>query len=262
MIKLIASDMDGTLLDPDGKLPTNFHETLTELNNRDVQFIVASGRPYKTLRENFKPISDNLYFICDNGSYVVEKGNIINVSIIDKTLVNKVITLSEGFKDINVILCGLNGTYHTRLNDGVSIEVKKYYLDLIEVNDLLAVDDDIFKITIYDKKVSAKNSYKFLEPEIKTDLAVVVSGEHWLDINNPEISKGAALEVIQKRDNITSCETMVFGDNFNDVSMLKKAHYSFVMENATEKMKDYGNYIAKSNSENGVIHAINKYVLI
>ena len=262
MIKLIASDMDGTLLDENGNLPIGFHNTLKELDKRKVQFIVASGRPYKTLRENFKPVSDDLYFICDNGSYVVEKGTVLNISIIDKLLVNEVIALSENIKEINVMLCGTKGTYHTTLNEGISDEVKKYYLDLIEVKNLLDVDDDIFKITIYDKKISAENSYKSLNAEFEKDLAVVVSGEHWLDINNKDISKGAALEVIQKRDNISFCETMVFGDNFNDVSMLEKAHYSFVMENATEKMKTYGNYIAKSNSENGVIHAINKYVLI
>ena len=161
MIKLIASDMDGTLLDPDGKLPINFHETLKELNNRDVQFIVASGRPYKTLRENFKPISDNLYFICDNGSYIVEKGNIINVSVIDKTLVTKVITLSEGFKDINVILCGINGTYHTRLNDGVLDEVQKYYLDLIEVKNLCLFLNYLYQASAH-RKQPQLNLFLFL----------------------------------------------------------------------------------------------------
>ena len=54
---------------------------------------------------------------------------------------------------------------------------------------------------------------------------------------------------------------MVFGDFYNDVEMLKKAHYSFVMENANEDMKQYGNFIAKKNTENGVIEAIEEYVL-
>ena len=54
---------------------------------------------------------------------------------------------------------------------------------------------------------------------------------------------------------------MVFGDFYNDIEMLQKAHYSFVMENANEDMKQYGNFIAKSNYENGVIDAIQNYVL-
>ena len=53
---------------------------------------------------------------------------------------------------------------------------------------------------------------------------------------------------------------MVFGDFYNDIEMLQKAYYSFVMENANEDMKQYGNFIAKNNSENGVIQAINQYI--
>ncbi len=54
---------------------------------------------------------------------------------------------------------------------------------------------------------------------------------------------------------------MVFGDFYNDIEMLKEAHYSFVMENANDDMKQYGNFIAESNNDNGVIKAINEYVL-
>jgi len=73
MIKLIATDMDGTLLDQNGKLPKGFFEVLEKLEKMNVKFVIASGRPYFTLYENFKPISDELYFICDNGSYIAEK---------------------------------------------------------------------------------------------------------------------------------------------------------------------------------------------
>ena len=73
-------------------------------------------------------------------------------------------------------------------------------------------------------------------------------------------NKGYALEQIQKDENISFEETMVFGDFYNDIEMLQKAYYSFVMENANEDMKQYGNFIAKRNRENGVIQAINQYI--
>ena len=75
------------------------------------------------------------------------------------------------------------------------------------------------------------------------------------------VNKGAALEKIQKDENISYEETMVFGDFYNDIEMLGKAKFSFVMENANEDMKQYGNYIAKSNRDYGVIKAIEEYVL-
>jgi len=89
----------------------------------------------------------------------------------------------------------------------------------------------------------------------------VVSGKHWVDINNKGVNKGIALEEIQKSLNISYEETMAFGDFYNDISMLEKAYYSFVMENANEDMKQYGNFIAESNVNNGVLKAIEKYVL-
>ena len=78
---------------------------------------------------------------------------------------------------------------------------------------------------------------------------------------NKNVNKGAALEKIQKDENISYEETMVFGDFYNDIEMLGKAKFSFVMENANEDMKQYGNYIAKSNRDYGVIKAIEEYVL-
>lgn len=82
MIKLIATDMDGTLLDEDKNIPQGFFEMLNKLKEKGVAFVVASGRSYVTLYENFKPHSDSLDFICDNGAFVVINGGITNLDII------------------------------------------------------------------------------------------------------------------------------------------------------------------------------------
>lgn len=261
MIKLIASDMDGTLLDNKGNLPKDFFKVLEELNKRNIKFIVASGRPYNTLNENFKPISDELYFICDNGAFIVENSEICSVSIINKEKIRLVVQASSNIPNVHVLLCGLKSSYHMEIPDVFVNEINKYYFNTTIVNDLCDIDDEIFKITICDSLISSENSFKVLDPLFRDDLLVVPSGNHWVDITNLGINKGAALEDIQKRDNISFDETMVFGDYFNDVSMLSKAHYSFIMENAIDEMKQYGNYIAKSNNDNGVMEAIREYVL-
>ena len=262
MIKLIASDMDGTLLDTNGDLPKDLFSTIKELNKRNIKFIVASGRSYSTLKENFKPISDELYFICDNGGYIVETGKLCSVNIINKQMVNQVIETCDKIPNIHILLCGLKSAYHLKLPDVFAKEVNKYYVKTTIVDNLLDIDDDIFKITVCDSSISSEHSLKILEPKFKEDLLVISSGKHWLDITNLGVNKGSALEEIQKRDHISSDETMVFGDYFNDLSMLSKAHYSFVMDNAPDEVKKFGNYIAKSNNQNGVIDAINKYALI
>jgi len=261
MIKLISTDMDGTLLDEEGKLPKSFFSTLEKLKAKNVKFVVASGRPYDTLRRNFQPISDELDFICDNGSFIVESGQVTSISIIDKSKVNEIIMFCNDIPNIEVILCGVKSAYHGNLPNAVATEVGKYYFNNQIVDDLTTVDDDIFKITICDLNNPLTNSYKIIEPRFNEDFMIVISGEIWIDINNKGINKGTALEKIQKDDNISYEETMVFGDFYNDIEMLKKAHYSFVMENANDEIKQYGNFIAKRNTENGVIEAIEKYVL-
>jgi len=261
MIKLIASDMDGTLLDKDGNLPKDFFQVLEELKKRNIKFIVASGRSYSTLKCNFKHVADELYFICDNGAFIVEDGTICSVSIIDKEQVQLFIEACTKIPTTYMLLCGLKGTYHLQVPDFISNEINKYYYNTIIVENLFDIDDDIFKITICDSLISSENSFTILEPIFKNDLLIVPSGKHWLDVTNIGINKGSALEKIQQSDNISSDETMVFGDYFNDVSMLSKAHYSFVMENSIDEMKQYGNYIAKSNNEDGVMEGIRRYVL-
>lgn len=261
MIKLIATDMDGTLLDEFGKLPKDFFQILEKLNNKNIKFVVASGRPYPTLYENFKPYSDSIYYICDNGAYVVEEKGKSSISIINKDFVTDIIKACENIPNIELILCGTKGAYHKPCSDDFLKEIDKYYIKKHIVEDLYSIDDDIFKITLCDLSGASNNSNKVLYPLFGNDFMVVVAGEIWLDIMNKNVNKGAALEKIQNDENISYEETMVFGDFYNDVEMLSKAKFSFVMENANEDMKQYGNYIAKSNKEYGVIKAIEEYVL-
>lgn len=261
MIKLIATDMDGTLLDENGKLPREFFDILDELRKRNIKFVVASGRPYFTLYEGFKPASDEIYYICDNGAYVVEDNGDVKVDIIDKNIVKELVKECENIPNVEVVLCGTKGAYHKKIDKKYTDEIDKYYIKKIIVDNLLDVEDDIFKVTICDIPNSSLNSYKVLSEKYGENLMVVVSGEIWVDITNKGINKGKALEKIQKDFNISKEETMVFGDFYNDIEMLKRAKYSFVMENANEDMKKYGNYIARSNRENGVIKAIKEYVI-
>lgn len=261
MIKLISTDMDGTLLDEEGKLPKDFFNTLEKLKAKNVKFVVASGRPYVTLNKNFHPTSDELYFICDNGAFIVENGQVISIDIMDKTKVNEIIKCCADIPNVEVVLCGVKSAYHHNLSKDFAEEIGKYYIKNEIVEDLLTVDDDIFKVTICDLNNSATNSYKVLKPKFNEDFMMVISGTCWVDIMNKGINKGYALEKIQKEEGISYEETMVFGDFYNDIEMLKKAHYSFVMENANEDMKQYGNFIAKKNTENGVLEAIEEYVL-
>lgn len=257
MIKLIASDMDGTLLNENGVLPTDFGETFRLLKEKGILFCAASGRQYKSLLEFFSPYQNEMAFIAENGAYIVLNGEEIYENCLDKSQVEEILRICENIDDIGVILCGKKGAYLNSSDKDIQSFFKTYYSHYQMVENLLLVDDIIFKIAIYDKKGSRNNSYEQLKNF--THLKVVLSGDKALDISKLSINKGKALNILQKKLNILPKETMVFGDYLNDLEMIKDAKYSFAMKNAQSEIINSANFITEySNNENGVIRTIKR----
>lgn len=260
MIKLIVSDMDGSLLTSKNELPPDFFKVLQKLHDKGIMFVVASGRSYVTLYDNFAPKSDEIDYIADNGTCVVEDGEITYENVLCKSNVENIVRACDNIEGLHIILCGSKGPY-IKQDTGVFLdEINRYYKAKTVVDDLTTVSDSILKIGIYDTLGAQQNSYRILSEKFP-DLAVVVSGSHWTDVMNKDANKGEALLRIQQRHNISKDETMAFGDYFNDVEMLMNAKYSFVMRNSVPEMKQFGNFIAESNDEYGVIKAIKEYAL-
>lgn len=253
--------MDGTLLNEHGNLNEEFFSLFHKLNEKGIIFAAASGRQYYNLLKKFEPIKDKMMFIAENGTFVVYKNKELYLNTMDKNLVNELIRLGRTIDDSYVVLCGKNSAYIEYKDERLLTEVNKYYERNKIVEDLTLVDDQILKVTICDFKGSSLNSNTIFEPKYGDKLQVAVSGQIWLDITNKDASKGVAIKALQKQLGITHEETMVFGDYFNDVEMLKVAYHSYAMENAPAGVKEHARFIAKSNIENGVIDTITKNVL-
>ncbi|MDT8715681.1 HAD family hydrolase [Clostridium sp. 19966] len=261
MIKLIASDMDGTLLDENGNLPKDFFHIFNMLKSNDIIFAVASGRQYATLKKTMDSIKDDVLFIAENGSLVVYKNKELYSCYIDKENVNKIIDVSRSLDSVEAVLCGKYCAYTEAKDEKFIKEMKKYYASLEIVDNLKQVKADIIKIAVCDMNDPYSNSYPAYFNNLKDQLSVVISGAIWVDIMNPKANKGEAIKYILDKFNISSEETMAFGDYFNDVEMLKIAGHSYAMENAPEGVKKHAKYIAKSNIENGVLSAIKDKIL-
>lgn len=261
MIKLIVTDMDGTLLNENGHLPEGFMDILDRIRAKDIKLVAASGRPYYTLQTNFGPIGRYLSYICENGALVVDNNQVIYESVIDNSTVSEVLSAAKEIDNNVVILCSANCAYVENCSEEHLTEIKKYYTSLEVVDNLAKVTDSIIKITICNLENSHENLNNFFKPKLEEKLNVVGSGEIWIDISNKNVNKGTALESLMNTYNVSKEETMVLGDYYNDIEMLQKAEYSFVMENAPEDMKQYGKYIAASNEEGGVLRAILEYAL-
>lgn len=260
MIKLIASDMDGTLLNENKELPKDFFKILEELEAKDITFVAASGRPYSTLYENFSPMSDKMSYIGDNGALVIHKGETIYKNVLSKSILKEIVKVCSNIPNAFPILCGVKGGYIPKNGEKYMDEINKYYLSTFTFNSIDEIGDEIFKIAICDLDDALTNSFPILNRIFGEEYKVVVSGNVWVDIMNLGVHKGAALQKLQEKLNVSLDETMVFGDYYNDIELLGQAKYSYVMENALDDIKKHGNFIAKSNEEEGVTITIKEYL--
>ncbi|GGK81744.1 hydrolase [Planomonospora parontospora subsp. parontospora] len=258
-IRLIVTDMDGTLLDDDGRIPADLWPLLERLRSRGVLFCPASGRQYASLAVQFKDAFDGTVFIAENGAFVVRDGQEISSDLLEPPFVRDVVAAARDLAadgvDIGAVVCGKRTAYVERTDPAFLAEAVKYYALLTPVNDLASVDDDIIKIALFDFGTAEHSTAPALKPFDETH-QVVVSGEHWVDVMHTGTGKGAAVRRLQQELGVTPAQTMVFGDYLNDLEMLDAAEWSFAMANAHPQVIGRARYLAGSNNEHGVLHAI------
>ncbi|MCQ2969372.1 MAG: Cof-type HAD-IIB family hydrolase [Clostridium sp.] len=260
MIKFIATDMDGTLLNSNNEIHKDFYNVFQSLKEKDIIFAAASGRQYYNLLERFKDIKDDMMFIAENGTFVVYKGSELIVNALEKNIAKELIKIGRTIPNSYVILCGKTSAYIENDDERLIKETAKYYERYKIVKDLTTVDDDILKVTICDFNGSENNSNNYFN-EYRDKVQITVSGKIWLDMVAKGVNKGVAINEIQELLNIDYNETMVFGDYLNDLEMMSSAYHSYAMANAHDTLKKAARFIAKSNDENGVVHAIKKHIL-
>ncbi|MCX5267552.1 Cof-type HAD-IIB family hydrolase [Streptomyces sp. NBC_00199] len=263
-IRLIVTDMDGTLLDDEKKAPADLWRVLALLRERGVHFAPASGRQYATLAADFAEIAgaaEGMAFIAENGAYVVRDGQELSSDPLDPAVVVRVTEaarkLAADGVDVGAVVCGKRSAYVERTDEAFLAEAARYYLRHEVVEDVTAVDDDIVKIALYDFGSAEESTAPALAPFARTH-QVVVSGEHWVDVMNRTAHKGAALRRLQHELGVTPAQTMVFGDYLNDLQMLDAADWSFAMANAHPEVVRRARHLAPSNNEDGVLRTITR----
>ena len=262
IIKLVAVDMDGTLLNSKHELSMDFYPIFEQMKTKGILFAAASGRQYYNLLDRFESIKDNVIFIAENGSYVMYRDQEILVQAMEQEVVNEQLIAARKIPDVFTILCGKKRAYVESTNAAFIENLQMYYAKYEVVDDLLKVTDDQFlKIAICDLAGSEGNSYQVFKP-MQDKLQVKVSGNIWLDLSHKLANKGRAINVLQKKFNITFDETMAFGDYLNDLEMMQQSGFSYAMENAHVEIKRAARFITKSNNENGVLIVLEKMLAI
>lgn len=256
MIRLVVTDMDGTLLPDEKEIPSDFWEVEKLLWERGILFGVASGRQMHTLRQRFRAIENRTLFLAENGTLVMHRGQVIHSNPLGREIANHCIGLAKPIKGAHVLLCGQKSAY-TDCRDRNLLKIFLEYFEELEiVDDLLAVEDTVLKVTVYDTIHAESNSYPILSP-VSSQAKLAVGGMHWLDITGLTANKGSAMAHVQQLFGISPSETMVFGDYLNDLEMMGTAYHSYAMPNSHPEIIKAARYITKfDNNSNGVVKTI------
>ncbi|MDT0644180.1 HAD family hydrolase [Zunongwangia sp. F363] len=262
MIKLIVTDMDGTLLNDQHELHPDFWKTEEALNEKGIMFSVASGRQFYNLESKFEKIKDRMLFFAENGTHVVHKGKELYVNPLEREAAMEFIEIGRNIEGAHLVLCGKTSAYVESDDEEFIGEIQKYYKRLKKVDDLKKVEDTVLKVTICDFKGVEEHTYPHYK-KFQDEYKVAVAARIFLDITAFTANKGNAIEGVQKELNISPEETLVFGDYLNDLEMMQKAKYSYAMKNAHPEIISASKYTTShDNNENGVLKTIEELGLL
>lgn len=247
MIKLIASDLDGTLLHNGAQqLSPHMFELINLLKERGIHFTAASGRPYSNLRHLFQPIQNDISYIAENGSLCIHNEVILSRGEIERSLGLDILSAIAEYEKCGCFLSCESKAYTNTKDEGffnLLANVLRY--DIEQVNDLKTITEPFLKIAVYHSG-GTKEMETFFNERFKGKIKVVTSGNAWLDFIAPNANKGTALSNLMNYLNIKPEECISFGDQYNDVEMLQTAGTSYSMSNAAPGMAYYSTYVTDS----------------
>ena len=239
MVRLIASDIDGTLL-PYGEhtIPGEIFDEIRRLEGRGILFCPASGRQYTSMCKLFAPVADRIAFLCENGAVLYGPGN--PHPVLGKTVMGqeRAVALCREIVDapgLEVLISGADTSYLCPKGDEILPLMQSKGNNIVLLDRPEDVPEDIVKIAAFDPR-GPQEAQRLLLPRWGGVFHAAVAGDEWLDFTLAD--KGSGLGQLCAALGIGLDEVMAFGDNFNDVSMLEQAGHPYLMENADPALKE------------------------
>lgn len=257
MIKLIVSDIDGTLLtEGTHELKPEFFEVLLKLRSKGIQFAAASGRHWISIDRLFQPVKEKIFYIADNGSYIGTYHRQLFTFAPPKDVLDQLIRDVRTMDGMDLVASCRDAVYmEHKGGECWDWLIHGYQYKLNYVEDLTAMEPEITKMAVYRSK-DIEPSTKGLREKYGDKLKMSISGGPWLDIMEKTVNKGAAVKTLQESLDISPRETMVFGDQMNDVEMLKQAYYSFAVGGARREVKEAARFQTDLTEQDGVLKVL------
>ena len=261
--RIVALDMDGTLVDPHGDIPEEFWPVLEDAKRKGMVIAPASGRQLATLQNMFEGRGIET-FIAENGGVVWHRGEIVSTKPMDEAAVDAVLRATAAFDSpIHPVVCTPEFAFVTDdVPETAARETEKYYHSQRRVPSLLeavqASDAPTIKVALFVETDAETDGLPVAETASGQNIAV--SGANWVDIMSPETNKGFALRALADTLHVDIADTAAIGDYLNDYEMLQTAGTAVAMANGHDKLKAIADIIATSNAEHGALKMIREWL--
>ncbi len=283
-MKLIAIDLDGTLLSENGTISEANKEAILEVQKQGDVVAISSGRALPDVEAILQPTGIDCPIMTGNGAVSYYKGQEIQRFSIPTQVVEEVVAVLEK-SGVHYELYTAQGIFNrlggkellreeieqtTEEITGWAGEVLHHYLDHhYDLNETLSMTanetPNIAHLNVYKLLVLSLDDSKLNQLREaftgREDLYVTSSGRMNLELGHPDAGKGSALQFMANYLDIPLESTVAIGDNYNDVTMFEVAGMSIAMGNAEEQLKEMSTHVTKHHNEDGVAYALRTYIL-
>jgi hydroxymethylpyrimidine pyrophosphatase-like HAD family hydrolase len=260
-VRLVVTDMDGTLLDADGRLPEGIWRVLDALEERGIAFVPTSGRQSVTLSRMFAPTGREMTVIAENGAVIMRGDDQLFAAPLDPESVAQAIRAvrerRDCGEDIGIVAACARTALVERSDPRFLEAARPCYNEVAVVGDLLEAlgapgAPSPVKLALFDFTDVSGPAEEVLG-RFRGTHQVVFSTRNWADLTARGVGKDRAVAVLQSRLGIGAAQTAAFGDYLNDVGMLGASGLSFAMANAHPDALAAARYVAPPNTRGGVL---------
>ena len=251
MIKLIASDMDGTLLDDEGRVPEGTYELIERLADAGIVFVASTGRRYDTLQELFAPVAGQMDFVASNGAQVVVAGELVDREVYSHAALRRLARTVELFDNLHLALFDRTNSYLFDDESAFERELDKNLPNPVRAHALPPAGVSILKASVYCDGPVMDMAYA-LSRELDGEFVFAPSGNNWIDVMQRGVNKATGLAQVLEARGIRPQEAMAFGDSMNDYEVLRMVGTSVAMGNARSAIKQIASRTIGTNIEHSV----------
>ena len=269
-IKLIATDMDGTLLDPKGQVDLpRLEKIIDQLEERGIRFVIATGNEIHRVKQLLGHLTERVVLIVANGARIFEGNQLLQAQTWDDDMVNRALEFFKGREcQDQFVVTSMNGgfvkegTVFTQLENFMTPEmIELFYQRMNFVEELEShLFGGVLKMSLVVGEERSDSVLEEINQLFNGHVQAVSSGYGCIDILRSGIHKAWGLQELLKRWDIKAEEIMAFGDSENDVEMLQLAGIAYAMENADDKAKAVATDFAPSNSQAGVYQVLEDWL--